>query len=448
MKISLPQLTNLLSLSSGRQRQECEDFLREFFLLAAEVLESGENVRIKGFGTFKLVEVSARKSVNVSNGEEYEIPMHSKIVFVASKELAAIVNQPFEAFEAVEISDENLDEWRELESGQEESDEDVANERDSEDGANDQAEDNSVGVSDLEIEDETIPENDMSPADDSSSEEESTVIYMTEDASSNENGGGAEPEQEEASGVLYEYDNTSEDEEEKDVNDVDDLEAVESVSDDDNETVSDGYVVEEESVSYTDNLPVRRDFHEHRKKKHYKFAWGFFTGFVACVAVLAIALIIMFYTIDFGSVFAGNQTPEKEEVAVKTESLKEDKIPVTDSKEAKAASAEQKVEEKNDNEPSDATLAPSTKPSDEPVYDTVTTTHYLTTIAKEHYGNYNLWPYIYEENKELLGHPDRIRPGTRVVVPPLSKYGVDPKNPDDIAVAKKKGIEIYSRYKK
>ena len=68
-------------------------------------------------------------------------------------------------------------------------------------------------------------------------------------------------------------------------------------------------------------------------------------------------------------------------------------------------------------------------------------------MAKDHYGNYNLWPIIYEENKAFLGHPDRIRPGTRVVVPPLSKYGVDPDNPEDIARAKKKGVEIYARYK-
>lgn len=68
-------------------------------------------------------------------------------------------------------------------------------------------------------------------------------------------------------------------------------------------------------------------------------------------------------------------------------------------------------------------------------------------MAKDHYGNFNLWPYIYEENKAILGHPDRIKPGTQVVVPDLKKYGVDPTNPKDIAKAKRKGVEIYSRYK-
>ena len=91
---------------------------------------------------------------------------------------------------------------------------------------------------------------------------------------------------------------------------------------------------------------------------------------------------------------------------------------------------------------------PDTAPSDTPVYDVVTTTRYLTTIASEHYGNFNLWPYIYEENKAILGHPDRIKPGTRIVVPPLSKYGVNPKNKSDIDKAKKMGKEIYSRYRK
>ena len=68
-------------------------------------------------------------------------------------------------------------------------------------------------------------------------------------------------------------------------------------------------------------------------------------------------------------------------------------------------------------------------------------------MAKEHYGNYHLWPYIYEENKAILGHPDRIRPGTKVRIPSLDKYGVNPKDPAAIAKAKKMGVAIYARYK-
>ncbi|MCM1428211.1 MAG: hypothetical protein NC097_00245 [Clostridium sp.] len=83
----------------------------------------------------------------------------------------------------------------------------------------------------------------------------------------------------------------------------------------------------------------------------------------------------------------------------------------------------------------------------EPIYDVVTTTRYLTTIAQEHYGNYEFWPYIYEENASKLGHPNKIRPGTKVVVPDLKMLGIDTNNPQDEKKARRKGAEIYSRYK-
>ncbi len=89
-----------------------------------------------------------------------------------------------------------------------------------------------------------------------------------------------------------------------------------------------------------------------------------------------------------------------------------------------------------------------TAPSDAIVYDTIGTRRYLTTMAKDHYGNNRLWPYIYEENKTRIGHPDRIRPGTPIVIPSLDKYGVDPNNPSDIEKANKLGVEIYARYNK
>lgn len=53
---------------------------------------------------FKLIEVEARKSVNVTNGAANEIPAHRKVVFIPSKELAADVNEPFEMFETVELA--------------------------------------------------------------------------------------------------------------------------------------------------------------------------------------------------------------------------------------------------------------------------------------------------------------------------------------------------------
>lgn len=65
--------------------------------------------------------------------------------------------------------------------------------------------------------------------------------------------------------------------------------------------------------------------------------------------------------------------------------------------------------------------APAPQPSKEPVYDTITSTQFLTTLARKHYGVKNYWIFIYEANPEL-GNPNNIRPGTRVMIPERSSF--------------------------
>jgi nucleoid-associated protein YgaU len=43
----------------------------------------------------------------------------------------------------------------------------------------------------------------------------------------------------------------------------------------------------------------------------------------------------------------------------------------------------------------------------------------LSKIAKEHYGKANKYPVIFEANKPMLEHPDRIYPGQVLRIPPL-----------------------------
>ena len=56
-------------------------------------------------------------------------------------------------------------------------------------------------------------------------------------------------------------------------------------------------------------------------------------------------------------------------------------------------------------------------------YDTVSTNRFLATMAREHYGVMEFWIYIFEENKDILpSNPNRITPGTRVLIPQIDKY--------------------------
>lgn len=92
-----------------------QQFVTVFFQIILEGLKRDKIVKIKGFGTFKMVEVEKRMSVDINTKERIEIESHSKISFVPDASVKSQINKPFEQFETVVIN-ENLD----LENTQEE----------------------------------------------------------------------------------------------------------------------------------------------------------------------------------------------------------------------------------------------------------------------------------------------------------------------------------------
>ncbi len=70
-------------------------------------------------------------------------------------------------------------------------------------------------------------------------------------------------------------------------------------------------------------------------------------------------------------------------------------------------------------EPTPAAPAPAAK---EPVYDTVSASNYLATMARKYYGKSGYWVFIYQANADKLSNPNRISPGTRVLIPELSSF--------------------------
>ena len=38
-------------------------------------------------------------------------------------------------------------------------------------------------------------------------------------------------------------------------------------------------------------------------------------------------------------------------------------------------------------------------------------------ISKKFYDSYSAWPQIYEINKDVIGNPDRIKPGIVIQIP-------------------------------
>ena len=73
-----------------------------------EALERDRSVKIKGLGTFKLVEVESRESVKVNTGERFQIEGYTKVSFVPDTSLRDIINKPFAHFETVVLNENTI----------------------------------------------------------------------------------------------------------------------------------------------------------------------------------------------------------------------------------------------------------------------------------------------------------------------------------------------------
>ena len=105
-KITLQNITESLMLKHSMERKDAEAFVKGMFDLIEDTLATEKLVKIKGFGTFKLIEVESRESVNVNTGERFIIEGHSKISFVPDSSLKNIINKPFSHFETVILNDD------------------------------------------------------------------------------------------------------------------------------------------------------------------------------------------------------------------------------------------------------------------------------------------------------------------------------------------------------
>lgn len=97
-----------------------------------------------------------------------------------------------------------------------------------------------------------------------------------------------------------------------------------------------------------------------------------------------------------------------------------------------------------DSETSAATLQSDEEASNAPVYDVVTKS--LTDLARKHYGEKDFWIYIYLENSDRIGDPSRVPKNTRVLIPPLEKYATSPSKEENLRVARNEIAKVLRKY--
>jgi nucleoid DNA-binding protein len=107
-KLSRSELAQALVARHGIEKKKALQFVDAFVAVTINALTTDRIVKIKGLGTFKVVEVESRESINVNTGERLIIDGHSKLAFLPEASMKELVNRPFSQFDTV-ILNEGVD---------------------------------------------------------------------------------------------------------------------------------------------------------------------------------------------------------------------------------------------------------------------------------------------------------------------------------------------------
>ena len=413
-KITFPELVDAVATITNTSKRTSETFLKEFFATITEALTRGENVKIKNFGVFKLVEVGERKSVNVNTGEEMQIPSHVKVSFTPDKSLADAINTPFASFETVVLSEDlSEDDLRKLSSYDKIETEIV--EKSSEESLdneeivvpppfNPHKNDEGENFAGDEQASEGIVSDEQLKKDEAVVDGQSPVDESIDDAQ-------GEKEESDEIGNESEYFVKS------------DSETIEKDAQTAEEQQKELEETDETDCKQCRYYKYSRYYRRYSRRKN--FAKGFLCGsvtmlFIAGIAAYAYLLLTTDYVEPISS--------ERDNVEAL---VVNDAVKGSDTTIAVVDSVVKKVEE-----------TPVLR------YDTISRSRFLTSMSRTYYGDYHFWVYIYEENKDFLENPNAIPPGTVVVIPPAEKYGIDKNDPESLKAAIDKAAEIMKPYER
>lgn len=104
-KFTIEDIARILVTKNSLSYEAATLFATQLFAVVQEGLNRDKIVKVKGLGTFKIVDVEARESINVNTGERVLIDSHGKISFTPDSTMKELVNKPFSQFETVVLKD-------------------------------------------------------------------------------------------------------------------------------------------------------------------------------------------------------------------------------------------------------------------------------------------------------------------------------------------------------
>ena len=89
--IGRQELSKRIAKQAKLSQKQASEVLEATLDVIREALQDGEEVRLVGFGSFKVRQSAARRGVNPRNREEIEVPAKERVRFFPGKELSEAV---------------------------------------------------------------------------------------------------------------------------------------------------------------------------------------------------------------------------------------------------------------------------------------------------------------------------------------------------------------------
>lgn len=104
-KITLTTIAEELVARNGVSKEVADNFVHAIVETIEKGLREDGLVKVKGLGTFKLMEMSDRGSVDINTGERITIKGYRKVSFTPDSAMKEFVNRPFAHFEPTELNE-------------------------------------------------------------------------------------------------------------------------------------------------------------------------------------------------------------------------------------------------------------------------------------------------------------------------------------------------------
>lgn len=491
-RLTTKDLAGILAEKTGRSSDSIELFLKEFITVVKDNVFADRLMQIKGIGTFKIIQVDSRESVDVNTKERIVIPAHYKLSFSPDKDLREMVNKPFSFFESIEINDDS--DFTSFELPADDKEEEIEDSEETE-IENDTEEVVAPVVPPQVVEPvrtkevkeelteevkEEVKEVKVNIRDEIKKEEIKEIENIIEELSESKKEKEVEiekpVEKEEQISVVV---NPSRVEipdyfSEKELEEVEDPipeKIVASLAETKEEPVvyqevkpetkqepeEETIVIKKEETEeiertkekertnilkdsdMNNNSENRRERDSYSSKTEYKNNNNTIVVILLAVIVILViavgSLLVLKRDVIFGgSNVASTQTSQNDTHNQIT--MPDDYDDVIDDEWGDGTEYVDDSSTTSTSEKENVIATIKTKKGDR-----------LNLLALEYYGNKLFWVYIYEHNKSKLGNPDNIDIGLELDIPAKSLYGIDAGSPASIQKASVKQTQIMSKYK-